>query len=181
MMGLLPFASTPMERAADLLAAMRIDAVESPLRALWSAENCPEDLLPWLAWALSIDSWDADWPLHIRRARVASAIAIQRIKGTAQSVEDVVRSFGGNIVLREWFQESPPADPYTFKLTVTLGTVGAEAPSSAFIDAVISEVARTKPARSHFTFVVGVNATARIGLRAVARPAVFARITAPAT
>lgn len=177
MTSILPPNATALERALERLAGQRIDAIGVPLRDLWSAENCPEALLPWLAWALSIDQWDASWPLNIRRARVAAAISIQRIKGTAKSVFDVVASFGGDVVVREWFQEEPPATPHTFKLTVALGGQGDAVPSASFIDAVISEVSRTKPARSHFTFSVGTNVVGRIGLRAVARPVIHTRIS----
>jgi len=173
---LLPPNSTEMELALEQLLGARIGAINTPYRDLWSAQTCPEELLPWLAWALSIDQWSADWPLHIRRARVATAIEIQRIKGTAQSVIDVVDSFGGSVVVREWFQQDPIGTPHTFDLTVTLGGENAEAPEQEFIDAVISEVARTKPVRSHFTFTVSQTARARVGLRAVARPVVAARI-----
>ncbi len=175
-MQLLPPASTPLERALELLAQIRTESIDTPLRALWRAETCPENILPWLAWALSIDNWDASWPVYIRRSRIGAAIAIQRIKGTAKSVEDMVRSFGGNVVVREWFEQDPVGAPHTFALTLTLSGEGGDVPTAAFIDAVIAEVARTKPARSHFSFVVGLNATGRIGLRGVARPAVSARI-----
>lgn len=180
MKSLLPPNSTPLERALEQLAALRIDAIPVPHRDFWSAETCPEDALPWLAWGLSIDLWDPAWPIDIRRARVASAIAIQRIKGTAKSVSDVVASFGGQVAIREWWEQVPPGAPHTFSLTVALGGQGAAAPSAEFIDAVIGEVRRAKPVRSHFDFTVALNARARIGLRAVGRPAVFARISARA-
>ncbi|WP_137681172.1 phage tail protein I [Aurantiacibacter suaedae] len=178
MTSLLPPNAVALERALEQLVDARIGAIDVPLRDLWSAENCPEDLLPWLAWALSIDQWSSDWPLHIRRARVASAIAIQSIKGTTQSVIDVVDSFGGAVVVREWFEVDPPAAPHTFSLSVSLGGQSEAVPSQEFIDAVIAEVARTKPARSHFTFTTAQNARAAIGLRAVARPMVNTRIRA---
>lgn len=174
---LLPPGATELERVLEQLQALRLGEITVPLRDLWSAERCPEHLLPWLAWALSIDQWSPDWPLHIRRARVAAAMAIQRIKGTAKSVIDVVASFGGDVVVREWFEMDPPGEPHTFSLTVTLGGQSAGAPSAAFIDAVIAEVSRTKPARSHFDFTLAVPARARIGLRALARPLVYARLS----
>ena len=177
---ILPPASTELEKALEQVAAGLFD-FPTPIRAVWSPSDCPIELLPWLAWALSVDQWSADWPLHIRRARVAAAIAIQRIKGTAQSVVDVVASFGGNVVVREWFEQTPPGDPHTFDLTVTLGGQGEAVPSAEFIDAVISEVARTKPTRSHFEFTVSLQARARIGLRAVARPVIAARLWCNAT
>lgn len=176
MTSLLPPNATDLERAVEMLIGARIDDIRVPLRDLWSAEDCPEELLPWLAWALSIDQWDPAWPNNIRRARVGAAIAIQRIKGSAQSIRDVVASFGGNVELREWFATTPPGIPHTFNLLVALGGQSAEVPSAEFIEAVIAEVSRTKPARSHFDFVLAVPMRGTIGMRAVARPMVFARL-----
>jgi len=173
---ILPPNSTLLERAIEQLTAMRFGAIGTPLRTLWSPADCPEDLLPWLAWTLSIDQWDSSWPVAVRRARIASAIAVQRRKGTRQSVVDVVRSFGGNIAIREWFEETPPAPPHTFSLTLGLSDGAGGAPAAAFVDAVIAEVARTKPARSHFTFALATAARARIGLRSAGRAAVYARL-----
>lgn len=176
---LAPPNSTDLERAADLLAAIRLGDIDVPLRQLWSATDCPEGLLAWLAWSLSIDSWSPAWPLHIRRARVASAIAVQRRKGTAQSVADVIASFGGSVVLREWFELDPPGDPHTFQLNLVLGGSGG-APGDDFLDAVIAEVQRTKPVRSHFTVNAGEEAEGAIGLLGAARPQIYARIFAEA-
>lgn len=175
MIDLLPPNATKLERALDKLLRKRFSNLPWRMRDVWNPWSCPEHLLPWLAWALSIDSWDASWPVHIRRARIASAIAVQRRKGTVQSVVDVVSSFGGDVRFREWWQNDPPGVPHTFHLNVALGGQ-AEAPSGEFIDQVIAEVQRTKPVRSHFDFTVAVNARARIGLRAVARPIVWARL-----
>ena len=177
-MSLLPPNASDLERALETLVGARIDDIGLPLRDLWSADNCPEELLPWLAWALSIDQWSTEWPLNIRRARVAAAIAIQRIKGSAQSLSDVIASFGGSLVLREWFQMDPPGVPHTFEVLATLGGQSADVPSAEFVDAVIAEVARTKPVRSHFTFTLGLSARGAIGLRAVARPLLLTRLQA---
>lgn len=65
MISLLPPNATELERALELLIDARIGDISTPLRDLWSAENCPEALLPWLAWALSVDQWSADWPLNV--------------------------------------------------------------------------------------------------------------------
>lgn len=180
-MTLLPPNTSALEQALEQLTGARIADLRSPLRDLWSAETCPEHLLPWLAWALSVDQWSPDWPLNVRRARVAAAIAIQRIKGTAKSVADVIASFGGAVTLREWFQTDPPGDPHTFELLASLSGHGA-APSAAFIDAVVAEVERTKPLRAHFTFTLALDVAGGIGLAGGAQPAVIARLlcTAPA-
>ena len=178
-LSILPPGSTALETAVDLVTANRLDGVGTPLRALWSAETCPEGLLPWLAWALSIDQWDPAWPEATRRIRVAEAIAVQRRKGTLDSVQRVIRAFGGNMVLREWWQADPPATPHTFDVTVSLPGQGeGSVPAAALVDAVIAEIDATKPLRSHFTFTLAQRARAAIGLRAVSRPVVYARLSA---
>lgn len=174
---ILPPNSTALERAADLLAAQRLDGVGSPLRSLWSAEDCPADLLPWLAWALSIDQWDPAWPERARRARIAQAIAVQRRKGTLDSVRQVIATFGGNITLREWWQTTPPGTPHTFDVTLSLPAESeGSAPSAALVDAVVGEIEATKPLRSHFTFTLAQRARARIGLRGAVRPVTYTRL-----
>lgn len=175
---LLPPNATALERALEAATARMTD-IDSNLRTLWSPSLCPVELLPWLAWALSLDSWSSNWPEAVKRERVRRALEIARRKGTAQSVRSVVESFGGQVAIREWWQQSPPADPHTFELVLTLGSATAPA-SAAFVDAVIAEVARTKPVRSHFTFTQGFAAAARAGVLAAARPVITARLNCAA-
>ncbi len=90
---LLPPNASPLERAmADALGARFDRAV--PVRDLWSPERCPEALLPWLAWAVSVDVWDDGWPLEARRRVVAESLARHRIKGSRAAVETAVAAFG---------------------------------------------------------------------------------------
>ncbi|HEY0626687.1 MAG TPA: phage tail protein I [Allosphingosinicella sp.] len=174
---LLPPNATSLERAIEDSTA-RLADLPVPLRRLWDPVTCPEELLPYLAWALSIDTWSSSWPIGIRRARVAAAIAIQRRKGTASSVREVIESFGGSVALREWWQQDPPGDPHTFSLVLNFGN--GEAVPAEYVDQVIQEVARTKPARAHFTFTQGLQASGRIGLIGAARAMAFLRLQAAA-
>jgi phage tail P2-like protein len=173
---LLPPNATPLERGLEG-AIERLSDVPVPLRRLWSPDTAELSVeLPYLAWALSIDAWSSDWPEAVRRERVRQAMAIQRRKGTVESVRTVVQSFGGAIALREWWQKDPPGEPHTFELVLTLtGVEGAEA-SAAFVDAVIAEVARTKPVRSHFTFTQGLSAAGGVAVVGAARPTIYARL-----
>lgn len=172
---LLPPGSTSLECALEQTAALLLD-IPAPIRDVWSPGNCPVELLPWLAWGLSLDSWSTDWSEAIKRARVRSAIPVARKKGTAQSVRAVVAGFGGSVAIREWWQTLPRGDPHTFSLVLNLDQAGAPA-SAAFVDQVIAEVTRVKPARSHFTFTQGITARGGIGLIGKARPAIFARLS----
>ncbi|MBO9710673.1 MAG: phage tail protein I [Caulobacter sp.] len=176
---LLPPNATAAEKAIEAATA-RIERVETPLRACWNPDTCPVEDLPWLAWALSIDLWDPTWSESLKRTRIRNAIAIQRRKGTVASVRDTVQSFGGGVALREWFEQDPPGDPYTFALTVTLNDHDGAPPTPAFVDQVMAEVSRTKPARAHFTFTQGLQALARMGLTARGRVATYVRLQAQA-
>lgn len=173
---LLPPNATTLELALEA-ATTRLDAIKTDIRALWSPDDCPEGLLPWLAWSLSLDSWSADWSETVKRARVRAAIAIARRKGTAESVASVVESFGGAVTLREWWEEGGSGIPHTFDLALTLASMNGKPATAAFVDAVIAEVERTKPVRSHFTFTQGIAVTDALKLTAYARPVTYARLT----
>lgn len=175
MNSLLPPNATSLERAFERATA-RIGDVPMPMRDLWNADTCPVDLLPFLAWGLSIDTWQAEWPEHVKRARVRSALAIQRRKGTAQSVRMIVAAFGGAVQLREWWQQVPPGPPHTFEMVLTLTGEGGETATAQYVDDVIAEVTRTKPVRSHFTFTQGVQASLAAGFVAAARVASYRRL-----
>lgn len=147
-----------------------------PLRDLWDPQRCPEELLPWLAWGLSVDDWDASWPVAVRREVVAGAIEVHRRKGTIHAVRRAVAAFGGAIAIREWWQTDPPGTPGTFELVLAVGDIEGGAPSAAYLDSIINQVARAKPLSRHFSFIVAEAGAARIGLAATARPAAYARI-----
>lgn len=171
---LLPSNTTALEH---MLAAsgQSLSSLPVPLRDLWNPDTCPEHLLPWLAWTLSIDNWAPYWPVTVKRARLREAVEIQRRKGTTQSVRDVVRSFGAGLALREWWQKSPRGTPHTFEVVLTLG--GSVPNTAAYQTDVINEIQRTKPLRSHFTFTAGLSASARLGLAGASRPIVYRRIS----
>lgn len=170
---LLPYNATPFERDVEGVQA-RIGDVPTNIGSLWDPATCPASLLPWLAWSLSIDHWSPDWPEAVKRNRVAAAIEIQRRKGTAKSVRDVVTAFGGAIGIREWWETTPKGTPHTFALTIYGG-------QASLVDAVIEDVRRTKPLRSHFTFTQAVTSDAAVGVVAGFRPVVLARLNGLST
>lgn len=172
---LLPPNATPLERAIEQASARAFD-LPVGLRDLWNPTTCPIELLPYLAWALSLDTWSPDWPENVRRERVRQAISIQRRKGTAESVRAVVRAFGGSVAIREWWEMTPPGEPHTFSLVLNVAGQGGAPATAAFVDDVVAEIRRTKPVRSHFTFTQALAATGVIGAICVARPVAYARL-----
>jgi phage tail P2-like protein len=78
---LLPPNATPLETGLARL-GQRLSAVDLPIADLWNPQTCPLPALPWLAWTLSVDTWDTDWTQERKRAITAGAIAAQRRKGS---------------------------------------------------------------------------------------------------
>ncbi len=175
---LLPPNATRLERALESATA-RIGAIDAPIAPLWDAATCPLHLLPWLAWALSVDNWDADWPEAKKREAVARSIALHRIKGTPLSIDMVLADFDDLLRVVEW-HETATAEPHTFEVHLPLVTApgvapGGERATAAFAEAVIREVSRVKPLREHFTVIQSLALQTDIGLLATARLAGFVR------
>lgn len=171
---LLPPNASALERAAEAVGTRALQAIPQPHRALWNPDTCPINLLPWLAWSMGVAAWRTEWPENVKRAIVRNAIKVQRRRGTVASVRDTVASFGGSIVIREWWQKTPKGTPHTFELIFTMAD--QDNTSAAFVDDVMAEVSRVKPRRSHFEFIQGLGSSGAIRLVAVGRPTIFARL-----
>ncbi|WP_196216265.1 phage tail protein I [Vibrio cholerae] len=142
---LLPKNLGDLERDLDAAIA-RMESIDIPISKLWDPWNCPIDLLPWLAWAVSVDSWESHWSEEIKRKTVANSLDIHRIKGTRPAVELAIQSLGLEYRLLEWFQEYPKAEPGTFKLDVYIEDDSYSATNNSELEQVIND---SKNARSH--------------------------------
>ncbi|EOS8341154.1 phage tail protein I [Vibrio parahaemolyticus] len=115
---LLPQNLSQLER--DLAGALsRISDVEIPISTLWDPDNCPYELLPYLAWALRVDSWQSDWSEERKRAVVKQSIDINRMRGTRGAVERVLTAIrGDDVKLTEWFEDKANLAKGTFRVDV---------------------------------------------------------------
>jgi phage tail P2-like protein len=170
---LLPINTLEYERDLETV-SKRISDVPTNIRDSWDADNCPVDLLPWLAWSLSIDTWKSYWPEHVKRARIKSAMQVQRKKGTKRSVREVAQSFGAESSLTEWFEQSPMGPPHSFKVLLNVNELGAQ--TQAFTSDIVQELARVKPARSYFEVQQGVTINGDLALTGAVRVAKFVRL-----
>ncbi|MBU0680092.1 MAG: phage tail protein I [Proteobacteria bacterium] len=140
---LLPINASPAEKA-QALAVARISAVPVVVDTLWNPSTCPAALLPWLAWALSVDVWDATWSEQVKRDVITESMAIHRKKGTPWAVEQAMHVSGApDLQLQEWFEYG--GAPYTFRATITTITVPL---SPALANRLMADVAKFKNARS---------------------------------
>lgn len=90
-MTLLPPNATAFERAAE---ATLSRPVAMPADLMWDPATCPEAFLPWLAWALSVDDWDASWSVERKREVIAASVDIHRHKGTVWAMRRALQVAG---------------------------------------------------------------------------------------
>ena len=64
------------------------------IRQLWNHRTCPLHLLPWLAWAWSVDEWDPAWTEGQQRAMVGASIRLHKKKGTVWAVREALLRSG---------------------------------------------------------------------------------------
>ena len=122
---MLPGNATELERlAAEALA--QIERVPIPLRDLWNPDACPVALLPYLAWAFSVDRWSQAWPESAKRAAINAAYFIHAHKGTIGALRRVVEPLGYLIEVREWWEEVPAGVPGTFRLLIGVLDTGID-------------------------------------------------------
>jgi phage tail P2-like protein len=91
---LLPPSSTPLERAVDRASADRLAALPAVVASLWNAETCPPAILPWLAWAMSVDEWNEEWGVDKKRAVIAESRLIHQQKGTPAAIRRALTAIG---------------------------------------------------------------------------------------
>lgn len=123
----------------------------------WNTDLMAEKLLPFGAWQLSLDEWNAAWPVAVKRAQIKAAPIVHRTKGTLGSIRRVLSAFGASATLREWWQKTPKGEPHTFEIVLSFSNIEGEQPSSEYLNNVLKMINATKPERSHFTFSVANN------------------------
>ncbi|HDC2545384.1 TPA: phage tail protein I [Salmonella enterica] len=99
-------------------ASTRLDTIPVDLRKLWNPDECPVALLPYLAWALSVDRWDKNWPEQVKRDVIKASWAVHRKKGTRAAIRDAIEPLGYNTMITEWWENG--GEPGTFTLEVSV-------------------------------------------------------------
>lgn len=140
---LLPVGSSPLERAAAEACA-ELAKIRVPLKTLWNPQTCPQAFLPYLAWALSVDRWDSEWPVATKRSVIQQAWFIHQHKGTISAVRRVVEPLGYVINLTEWWENNDA--PGTFRLDIGVLETGIDEEMYEEMERLIEDA---KPASRH--------------------------------
>lgn len=161
---LLPGNATALERLATQALA-EIERVPVPIRDLVSPERCPVALLPYLAWAFSVDRWEAGWSEATKRQVIRSAWFVHAHKGTLGSLRRVVEPLGYRIRVTEWWQTTPTGPRGTFALELRVLEGGI---SDVMHDTLMRLIDDAKPLSRHLAgMTISLEARGPIALGAV--------------
>jgi phage tail P2-like protein len=95
---LLPNNRTPLEAALEGANAARFPLPTELVASVWNPDTCPADLLPYLAWGLSVDLWDNNWQEATKREVCRKALALHRLKTTPAGIKAHVKVAGAEVL-----------------------------------------------------------------------------------
>lgn len=149
---LLPSNRTALEQALAQMSTGDF-ALADVLRQMHSVDDCPIELLPWLAIQRSVDRWDPGWSEAIKRKVVKESFEVHKLKGTVGALRRVVEPFAEIIDITEWHELEPMGPPGTFSMSLALFDSGLTDTAIAELERMISD---TKPLSRH---LVGLSIT----------------------
>ena len=112
---LLPPNTTKLERVLEEIAA-RLSDVPIPFTRYLDPSTCPAVLLPWLAWELSVDSWDENWTEPQKRAAIQVSPYVHMKKGTPSAIRNAIESLGYTV--RIFTREHERLAPHAFRIEI---------------------------------------------------------------
>jgi len=146
--------------------SLKATSLEALNRYITNPDLAPDNILPWLAWAVSVDDWSDNWPKVIKREMIKNSISLHQIKGTKRAIKKALEIIGvaGEIAL--WWELNPRMTPHSFNIIAYLndnineGTdviIGLDTQQK-----LINLIENVKPARSHFNFKLGARFESQI-------------------
>lgn len=166
---LLPKSSTKLERDLERLLAGTCD-MPLHIRQLWDPATCPAALLPWLAWANSVDDWQESWPESVKRSVIAAAFEVHRYKATPYALQAALDALGVSTQVVEWWEPGGTGVPGTQTITALLNdNIAGE--SEGLINAemlrmISRTIYKTKRGSIHHDIELGLYFDEAIGLAA---------------
>lgn len=166
MTSILPANLAELERDIDA-ALDRFGDIEVDTAKLWNPWTCPAAVLPFLAWALSVDQWRSAWSEAQKRRMVAQSLDLHRVKGTRRAVDLAVAGFGLELKITEWFEAVPPMPAGTFRVDIYSRDQPVSEQLGAEVLLAVESAKRKSQHLTGFSLNLQSQAPARLGVGAV--------------
>lgn len=143
---ILPPNATPMQKDLESAAIARLFLLRTePLRWINNPDKCLPEILPWLAWAMSVDVWNDAWPIQTKQSVIRQSVQVHKAKGTIGALRRALAAFlFADIRIEEWFKYG--GAPFTFRVYALLLGEGHTTDEA---DLIYTAIMQTKNLRSH--------------------------------
>lgn len=179
---LLPPNATKLERDLETLLAHSND-LPVAIKTLWDPWTCPVSLLPWLAWANSVDDWQESWPDAVKRRVIADAFDVHRYKGTPYSVQKALDSLGVQTDILEWWEPAGSGQRGTMTVRALLNEniagSGEGLINAQMLRLITRAIDNSKRGSIHYELELGIYFNETLGVAAAASRAVGISCNAP--
>lgn len=152
----------PLAEATRRLEGIPLDGLLTYL-----IDTAPASYLPELARQFHIsglEGWHLATTDEARRALIKRSIAMHRKKGTPWAIHRALTISGIEAVLTEWWQRTPPGQPYTFMVDIAAGQPAAR--DAAGFEAARRHVDEWKPISRHASYRIAAAARAAAAIAA---------------
>ena len=149
---LLPPNASDLELAVEKVLS-RTEQIPVTIDTLWDPETAPENTLPWLAWALSVDEWSSAWSVETKRRVIANSVELHRKKGTRGAINLALSGINIETEITEWFEQIPKGSPGTFDVAAFVSDRGI---NEALYYEIKAAVDAAKNVRSHYALTVNL-------------------------
>jgi phage tail P2-like protein len=139
---LLPLNSTAGERALEQVMG-HISDEPIDIRTVKNFDDCPVEVIPALAWEYGVTYWEEGWTEDQKRSALKSAAAVNKLRGTPGAVKRALAAVGRDIQLVSWHQDTPKAQPYTFRIIISGESVTPEEMQKTYRQAIDAKNGRS--------------------------------------
>ena len=142
---LLPPSSSKLQRDLEEVFANRIVSLGKQGRNVTKPDIAAEHILPWLAWEMSVDVWNDNWAVEVRRGVINASLFVHKKKGTIGALKKALGALGvDGLQLEEWFEYG--GDPYHFRVFIEIISSGFDL---NILDEILAVIINSKNVRSH--------------------------------
>lgn len=114
---------TTAYEALQALAEERLNDLDTsaPAKAR-SASLVPASQLGHLAWSRGLDYWSESWSESTKRELTRTTPRNLRQRGTRAAIDLALQAFAADLVVEEWWEQTPLGAPGTANAIVTIGS-----------------------------------------------------------
>lgn len=142
---LLPPNTTKLEHSLEETTA-QISDIPVPIAQYIDPENCPAELLPWLAWELSLDLWDENWTEAQKRAAIAASPYVHHKKGTPSAIKRSIETIGYTVKI--FTNRHERLAPHAFRMEIGVSSRGID---EHLINEIERQISTNKNTRSYLS------------------------------